>query len=1005
MKLPLGFMVALILLGLPIYILVTDNSEAQEQAWRSWIQELRSEAHGRLEKIQDRASTSDFLLTKIRIFLKKGQELALASPGKTLPLLLDDLHKRIIGGSFPRHDLGFGFLDPTKSRWKEVFHYSDGVGLDRKLSEGAMMINLRGFYPRGFFEKEAAALSGPFGFPFNINAVDYNFEDDIHVFTSVEGIKGFFLGTHPETFQDASSRAILVVLMDLDGIDSGFGPRKYIREWEEDGSALVFASRDLGEPLRTDNLPAESPLWKALNAKIRAEQDEEMTDSILEGHLVCSSPPSEEFPFRAIITIPLGEDFQPRGLGKWTMAGIGGILGLGFLFILPKALLGKGLRFPVGLALFAAFLAAGLLPSIKLFGLFHLSQIRQEERINDAEERRLHSEVMSVDQKVQILRATHFQTLRQGAREPIFSRLLDSEERGESAGNEALNWFAGRQSPNLPILPDFSLTGLIVSGERDFKRVWEKNTLYGEESDRKLTWMNRLFVPMIQKCWDCNFPSSRKDFETTRKSDLARVNPTQLTMEGVWEFFARIGSGENFLDFLYFPERTQVLKTSFGAMTLATFPVRENGKVRFILAVFWDDNSLPGILLKHVLSSDLQSEGKSSLHMIESPGDADPEIFPLSSYSQILFDLSRRARKNGVPAKTKVDETWGSGDSPDPAANLQVGQRRDPTSVKRRGGGGGKVLLQSVSIRNCERLSIAGNRSLGDLEKTLEESRRTFLGRTGLGFLATGLMALAAAWFFLAPLRRLLKAMEGIGAGKYLAHHPDEERPDEFGTLARAFLAMSKGLQEKDHLSRYVSQSVRRALEDAEFHAAAKEGELREVTILFSGIEGFDEFQEKRSPEEVCQAAENHLRAMDEAVAAFGGDINKVIGDKILVTFDHRTMGSASKAAQTAVEVARSVKDSLSNEGLVRPAIGLNSGPAIAGILGSEEFRVEYTFIGDTVNLASRLCTLAQVAEGTRIVLSGETVKLLPPSPPVVPLPFRKVKGKTKEIEVFLLTN
>ena len=149
---------------------------------------------------------------------------------------------------------------------------------------------------------------------------------------------------------------------------------------------------------------------------------------------------------------------------------------------------------------------------------------------------------------------------------------------------------------------------------------------------------------------------------------------------------------------------------------------------------------------------------------------------------------------------------------------------------------------------------------------------------------------------------------------------------------------------------------------------------------------------------------------MDRAVTAHGGEIDKVIGEKILVIFDHRFLGGAEGAAVKALAVVRQVRAELA-EALppsVQPVMGLNAGSVIAGMLGADSVRLDYTVIGDPVNLAARLGTLgiwlASVEKDfSGVLLSGGIAAILGNRIQAKRLPVKQVKGKTQEVEVFAL--
>ena len=156
-------------------------------------------------------------------------------------------------------------------------------------------------------------------------------------------------------------------------------------------------------------------------------------------------------------------------------------------------------------------------------------------------------------------------------------------------------------------------------------------------------------------------------------------------------------------------------------------------------------------------------------------------------------------------------------------------------------------------------------------------------------------------------------------------------------------------------------------------------GEEREVTVLFSDVRGFTSFSESMSAVELTAFLNRYLTVMTDIILAHGGVIDKYIGDAIMAYWGApvRRADHALSALSTAVVMSGALgKLNVENKKLGVPEIeigvGLNSGLAVAGNMGSRE-RFDYTLMGDTVNLSSRLEGLTKYY-GVRIVASGVTV-------------------------------
>jgi adenylate cyclase len=248
------------------------------------------------------------------------------------------------------------------------------------------------------------------------------------------------------------------------------------------------------------------------------------------------------------------------------------------------------------------------------------------------------------------------------------------------------------------------------------------------------------------------------------------------------------------------------------------------------------------------------------------------------------------------------------------------------------------------------------------------------------GLVAASLAALLLARSFSGPVRALAAHTRLIAGGDY-ASRLDLRRRDELGELATAFNAMSTGLAERDRvrdlLDKNVSPEVAtRLLRDG----AALGGEEREVTILFADLRGFTTLSEGLPPRELITLLNRFLDRMSARIEAEGGIIDKFIGDEIMALFGAPVAqpDSADRAVRAALGMRAALAElnaELAAEG--RPplafGVGINTARVVAGNIGSHR-RLNYSVIGDGVNLAARLQPLTRRAEfATDILISGET--------------------------------
>lgn len=183
-------------------------------------------------------------------------------------------------------------------------------------------------------------------------------------------------------------------------------------------------------------------------------------------------------------------------------------------------------------------------------------------------------------------------------------------------------------------------------------------------------------------------------------------------------------------------------------------------------------------------------------------------------------------------------------------------------------------------------------------------------------------------------------------------------------------------------------------------------GERRELTLLFSDLAGFTSISEKLPPDGVAKVINAYLTEMTRVILAEGGTVDKFIGDAVMAFWgaplddaDHaRHAVRAAIAMQDAMDGLQAEYRAmgLANIGL---RIGVNSGPAIVGNMGSED-RFDYTALGDAVNLASRLEGVNKMY-GTRILLSETTALELGGALSLREIDRVRVKGKEEPVNIF----
>jgi adenylate cyclase len=255
----------------------------------------------------------------------------------------------------------------------------------------------------------------------------------------------------------------------------------------------------------------------------------------------------------------------------------------------------------------------------------------------------------------------------------------------------------------------------------------------------------------------------------------------------------------------------------------------------------------------------------------------------------------------------------------------------------------------------------------------------------------------------LQPIRDLAKGAERVAAGDYSRRLPVVQ-DDDLGALSASFNRMQTGLAERQRLQGAFGTYVDPALAARLLQQGDDvfTGERREVTVMFVDIRDFTPFAEAHSADDTVARLNALFEIVVPAVVEAGGHVNKFLGDGALAVFGapNDLANHADAAVAAAVLIHRFVGERFGGE--LRIGIGINTGKVIAGTIGGGS-KLEFTLIGDTVNVAARVEQLTK-ATGDAILLTGSCVDALTSRPHgLVDRGSHALKGKSAEVRVFTL--
>lgn len=295
-----------------------------------------------------------------------------------------------------------------------------------------------------------------------------------------------------------------------------------------------------------------------------------------------------------------------------------------------------------------------------------------------------------------------------------------------------------------------------------------------------------------------------------------------------------------------------------------------------------------------------------------------------------------------------------------------------------------------------------------DVLERLAVIRWSLLTALGASITLAVILSFALAGRVSRPLLAVRNTVERIGQGDFDARVHLKTR-DEFGQVAQAINRMAVELKERDELkgafARYVSKDVMDEILQSGGELTLQ-GMRRKVTVLFSDIRNFTTFAEGHSPEEVVGFLNEYFESMIDVIFRNKGMLDKFLGDGLMVLFGAPLDDGEQEinAVRAAVEMQQELRR-LSCKWLqdlhaeIRVGIGVHTGQAIVGNVGSDK-RMEYTAIGDTVNVASRLETSTKVV-GVPILVSETTFESVRERFPFEDRGAISVKGRNAPIAVY----
>ncbi|NLI77595.1 MAG: adenylate/guanylate cyclase domain-containing protein [Candidatus Riflebacteria bacterium] len=631
------------------------------------------------------------------------------------------------------------------------------------------------------------------------------------------------------------------------------------------------------------------------------------------------------------------------------------------------AVFGRRPAFPVRVVLVFAFVLVAILPLSGVGFFVHALTREWVDRERDRLARELHEDLRAIDTSFERTLASYTWQLRSWTRDPAVQGRLEralATDDPEAVVREFQAIIERFRAHN-------TVKFAAVVGPRGLFAAWR--IIFSAIHRR---YLDTILEKVMQSTLSQHLGEFNPDLAGTGPGGPAVNAPDRgaLYREMGYQSLFQIVGPQGFITMVAYPE--EMLRVTLRATWLGMFsvPVPIQRTITFVFR--W-----------HLVNRELEYlhlQSQIGPHEADDPGNAR---FGVCGSQDYYFPP--------VPAGLDVASYDGLLAAADQVFNSQIGMRfREDDRPDRR-------LVEIMVPRQLCSI-LVGTRATAWLD---EAARRAHAAASLILFLillAAILIGALTAGFFLEPLRALRQGAREIGRGN-LAARLDIRRGDEFDDLADTFNRMAQGLQEGRTLGRFVSSAVREMVGAGRMGEGPAPAHRCRATILFSQV--VPAAAARGDPDRFFACLDAHLRAIEEATGRFGGDIDKIIGEKVLVVFSHEAFPTGQAAAAAAFRVVRALERARPGLPLAeRLVAGITTGEVVSGVLGAASVRLDHTVIGDPVNLAARLADLARRMDGEAVILAaGEAVRLAGWQRQARRLDLTAVKGKTQQVEAWRL--
>jgi adenylate cyclase len=311
----------------------------------------------------------------------------------------------------------------------------------------------------------------------------------------------------------------------------------------------------------------------------------------------------------------------------------------------------------------------------------------------------------------------------------------------------------------------------------------------------------------------------------------------------------------------------------------------------------------------------------------------------------------------------------------------------------------GEVMLGAFSFPRPFDWVVITEKSEADAYYITNSMRQSLLLWIAAGLAVAGLGAVLLSLDISRPILKIGQAVIEVGHGNFQSRVEDIRSKDEIGELASRINDMIGQIEERFKLAKFVSLGTLDAVQDSDEGGVRLGGSRKRVAILFADIRGYTAFSENREPEVVVDILNLYFADLGAAVEKNNGDIDKFVGDQLMAVFQGKNMSEDAVRCAAEIQQIMILSAQKNPDCQLDIGIGLDVGEVVMGAMGSAN-RMDYTVLGDHVNVAARLCSAAEPKQNlVSEAVYNDTRALAEFS--FQPLQPIEVKGKSDPIRIF----